>query len=418
MLPQHGKLFVTMSRTHWSCCEDRRQFTNCENLFTGVAVKLLEHEVERYSQNQDMQSRNSENPYLLILYGVALERERLFYRITQVIEDENIEFGITKKIGDFSNAECHMYFRMFKADLMIVSQQLWPRLSPFLNSIDENRIVTQNRYVAPFETCLCVYMFKMSHPCRLRFDTEKFFGMRKSKISELILFFGSALYKLACQYFDNPRIWYRHMARYARCIERKCNDLFPNIWGFIDGTLRKTCRPTVHQDLLYTRYKRCHALKYQSIVTPDGLIACLSGPYIGKRHDSRMLTESGILDKLRTLFAEQGVVYALYGDLAYAQNIYVFGGYNAPAPDSPEAVFNQVMSSVRISVEWGFSNVLQRWQHPDFQRAMKLFRTPIAQQYINCVFLNNIFNTVYGCSTSEYFECEMMTVESYLSLID
>ena len=65
-----------------------------------------------------------------------------------------------------------MYFCMFKANLMIVSQQLWPRLSPFLNSINENRIVTQNWYVAPFETCLCVYVFKMSHPCRLRFDTE------------------------------------------------------------------------------------------------------------------------------------------------------------------------------------------------------------------------------------------------------
>ena len=44
-------------------------------------------------------------------------------------------------------------------------------------------------------------------------------------------------------------------------------------------------------------------------------------------------------------------IFALYGDLAYAQNADVLGGFRNVTPNSDEAAYNQFLSSVRITVE-------------------------------------------------------------------
>ena len=59
-----------------------------------------------------------------------------------------------------------------------------------------------------------------------------------------------------------------------------------NCWGFIDGTVRPICRPGKRQRLVYNGHKKDYAIKFQSIVAPNSLIANLSGPVEGKRHDS------------------------------------------------------------------------------------------------------------------------------------
>ena len=48
---------------------------------------------------------------------------------------------------------------------------------------------------------------------------------------------------------------------------------------------------------LYNGHKRVYTIKFQSVVAPNGLIANLYGPVEGKRHDSRMLAESGLLNE-------------------------------------------------------------------------------------------------------------------------
>ena len=51
-----------------------------------------------------------------------------------------------------------------------------------------------------------------------------------------------------------------------------------NCWGFIDGTVRPICRPGENQNVVYNGHKRVHALKYQSVVAANGLVANLYGP--------------------------------------------------------------------------------------------------------------------------------------------
>ena len=70
---------------------------------------------------------------------------------------------------------------------------------------------------------------------------------------------------------------------------------------FIDGTFQKTCRPSYFQRLAYSGHKQCHGIKFQSVVTPDGLYAHFYGPIAGNRHDASLLNFSNLLPKLALL---------------------------------------------------------------------------------------------------------------------
>ena len=51
-----------------------------------------------------------------------------------------------------------------------------------------------------------------------------------------------------------------------------------NCFGFIDGTIRAIACNEQRQRILYNGHKRVHALKFQSIALPSGLIGNLYGP--------------------------------------------------------------------------------------------------------------------------------------------
>ena len=51
-----------------------------------------------------------------------------------------------------------------------------------------------------------------------------------------------------------------------------------NCFGFVDGTVRPISKPGVNQRAVYNGHKRFHALKFQSLALPNGLIDHLFGP--------------------------------------------------------------------------------------------------------------------------------------------
>ena len=166
----------------------------------------------------------------------------------------------------------------------------------------------------------------------------------------------------------DPTIWHHRMPYYSQLISNKTRGIATNIWGFIDGTIRKTCRPTYHQHLVYTRFKKCHGLKFQSVLIPDGFIACLYGPVPAKTHDPRLLHESQLSEQLQTVMPEDAnnPIYALYGDLAYAQSAYVLSGFRNVDMNLDKAAYNRLLSSVCITVEWGFAELVEHWKFLDF----------------------------------------------------
>ena len=230
---------------------------------------------------------------------------------------------------------------------------------------------------------------------------EKVFGIWKSCLSAIIQMFSEALYKVAMPYLNNPSSWHNRMPYLAELIQKKTDEVAANIWGFIDGTIHKTTRPIYHQRVVYTRFKKCHGLKFQSVLVPDGFIACLFGPDSVKTHDARLLQESGLLDQLEELMPHDGdlTIYTLDGDLVYAQSIYLIGGFCNADVGTDEALYNWSMSSVRITVEWGFGAIIEQWKFLDFRQSMKIFECPVAQYYINAAFLCNLHNCLVGSKT-------------------
>ena len=88
------------------------------------------------------------------------------------------------------------------------------------------------------------------------------------------------------------------MLYFAKLIKRKTGYVIDSLWGFINGTIQKTAHPLYNQQTICTRFKKCHGIKFQSVLVPDGYIACLFSPVPAKTHDVRLLCESNLIQQL------------------------------------------------------------------------------------------------------------------------
>ena len=146
---------------------------------------------------------------------------------------------------------------------------------------------------------------RMSHP-RSLWEMARIFGRSRpwiSTISNDVLVFLSK--RFAKQIEWHPTITFRRVKHYARCLDEYGGAGL--IWGFIDGTSVAICRPTIDQRQFWSGYKKKHVIKYQNIVTPDGLIISCSGPHIGEANDARLVTISNTEDKLREVSYMRGL---------------------------------------------------------------------------------------------------------------
>ena len=91
-----------------------------------------------------------------------------------------------------------------------------------------------------------------------------------------------------------------------------------NCWGFIDGTVRPTCKPRKDQCILYNGHKIVHTIKFRLVVARNGLIANLYGQVEGRCHESSMLGKSGLFcDLQQYAHGPNNNILCLYGDLAH-----------------------------------------------------------------------------------------------------
>ncbi|ETV64587.1 hypothetical protein H257_18550 [Aphanomyces astaci] len=65
---------------------------------------------------------------------------------------------------------------------------------------------------------------------------------------------------------------------------------------------------------MYYGHKRRHAIKFQTVVTPDGIISHVFGPIEGRRHDLTMLRRSSLENFIASDIRFAG--YVIYGDPA------------------------------------------------------------------------------------------------------
>ncbi|CAN0282593.1 unnamed protein product [Discosporangium mesarthrocarpum] len=89
--------------------------------------------------------------------------------------------------------------------------------------------------------------------------------------------------------------------------------------SFVDGTLRPHCklRDNAEQESTYFWYKRTNGIKFQGVVLPNGIIAHLWCPVVGRRLDSYLLRRSTLNTGLAADQLGNPGRYCTYGDSAY-----------------------------------------------------------------------------------------------------
>ena len=188
-----------------------------------------------------------------------------------------------------------------------------------------------------------------------------------------------------------------------------------NCWGFVDGTVRPICRPSRNQRVAYNGHKRVHAIKFQSVVAPNGLVANLYGPVEGRRHDDFMLQMSGLLPQLEQYsFSPNGQALCIYGDPAYPHRVHLQCPYERRVPLTEEQqLFNESMSQVRVSVEWVFGDIVNYFKFTDFKKNLKIGLSSVGNIYTVCALLRNALTCFHGSNTSAYFDMQPPALNEY-----
>lgn len=308
-------------------------------------------------------------------------------------------------LDEFSEGQCKVFFRFYKEDIELLANAL---------RIPEE-IRLENRCVVNKIDALCILLARLAYPCRL-VQLERMFGRPKTTLSMIVKTMVNMIYERfsgKLQDLDQNWISLRRQT-YADAVHDKGAPL-KNVFAFIDGTVRPMCRPKEGQRVVYNGHKRVHALKFQSIVAPDGMILDMYGPIEGRRHDMALFAASGLGDQFEQgqWTDRDGHPYSLYGDPAYPLKDYLQSPIRNPTTVN-EQLFNARMSSVRECVEWGFGKIIQNFAFLDFKKNLKVLLQPVGKLYIVGSFLTNCHTCLYGSQTGEFFGLQPPNIEEYL----
>ena len=127
-----------------------------------------------------------------------------------------------------------------------------------------------------------------------------------------------------------------------------------------------------------------------------------------------MLAESGLLQDLeRYAFSTGGQPMCIYGDPAYPLRVHLQGPFQGAALTPQMEMFNASVSSVRVSVEWLFGDILNYFKFIDFKKNLKIGLSSIGKTYVVCALLRNALTCLYGNLTSEFFELDPPSLQDY-----
>ena len=208
------------------------------------------------------------------------------------------------------------------------------------------------------------------------------------------------------------------LCSYADAI-RKAGAPAQTIWGFIDCTIRRICRPSIFQRVVYNGYKKYHALKFQAVVLPNGLFGHLYGPIEGRRADTGMLNESKLIEACEEpAFTENGAgerqYLQIYGDSAYGLSRVLMSPYSGPGElSADELEWNRFMGSVRIEVEHTFGVVSRTWPFLNAGWKLRLLSSPVGTYYRVGVLLTNAMNCIRPNQISQVFNLDPPSLEEY-----
>lgn len=272
-----------------------------------------------------------------------------------------------------------------------------------------------NKSVVSGLEALIFALVRLSYPNRLTQHIDVF-GRSSSMLSRIFNTVVSDIYERSQRVMCLLNKTHTNLEELAGLVEAKCP--LSSCVAFVDGTVRGVCRPKQWQETVYNGHKRKHAIKYQSVMTPDGLIT-LHGPYPGRRHDAFLFQESGVTEQLSTLpLRPDGTKYVIYGDPAYAITDQVICPYPTVNITAEQQLFNDSMKDVRESVEYGFGKVTQYFAYIDFCKGQRLLLQPVGKHYFVASLFTNCHTCLYGSAVNAIFRSRAPDLADYLFDMD
>lgn len=313
-------------------------------------------------------------------------------------------------LDNFTEEEIRQNFRFNRADIELLANGF---------GLPE-RIITGTGNNVNRICAMCMVLRRLAYPNRLS-DISSMFGLSPQSMSQIINTTISLVLEHRGHLIENLNnlgwLDQNKMRYYSQAISNK-GAAINRCWAFLDGTKREISRPIINQQEYYSGHSRTHCLKYQSLLTPDGMVVSLKGAWPGRRHDAGMFRESTLYAELeqKAVFGdEQFVIYADQGYGLMELLITPFAGQ--PADLQPDQLlFNNAMKILRVAVEWGFQKIITLFAFLDFKKNQKLLLQDLESMYKVGMLLTNCHTCLYGSQVGDYFLTEPPTLNEYLGL--
>ena len=142
---------------------------------------------------------------------------------------------------------------------------------------------------------LCTILKRFTDPCRF-IDIIQILARPGPQLSIICSQVTSFMYKNRNYLLSNlsqPRLSPLRLQGFCDTIYQKGTAL-SHCQGFVDGRVWSISRPNENQRILYNGHKKVHAIKFQSVIAPNGLVA----NFVGRLKGSGMLAMPGLLDAI------------------------------------------------------------------------------------------------------------------------
>ena len=390
----------TPLRAFGKSCNERREEEKCTKRIRRMMLMLVRGQG---GQNQQVP--------LIIVYYLMRKRSRIQFAPSLSRTDEVAHFDIS--IGDISRELCWSLFRFRKVHLTRVFNEL--EVPEVL--ILSNRCKMQGEHVFLF------FLARFQFPDKL-FHMERHWGrdftILSRAIQTMVGFIAENHFHLLKDNLDffvsrfhvyNTKIKAKTMALHG-AVPLELRDTA----AFWDATCHRVSRPRRNQKNLYNGAKKFHCYKTGSLYLPDGMHGYVPDLVPGRWNDNKQRSSCGIIVSLSQLLANAGQRYVVVTDKGYGNVLGFWAMYHGrTALTNRQEDVNRKISSVRVSIEWGFGDIYQTWGFIGCYRLQKSLLNPVGDYFHAATLMTNVRTCLYGNQTSDFFDCQPPTLEEYFA---
>ena len=209
---------------------------------------------------------------IILYYDANFINDEDFLLLYDMFSSRNPRFPYYEhacfNLNSMSEAECKAELRFEKKDLPALAEA---------SQIPPSFKLSQGSIVSGMEG-LCIFPRRLAYPCRFG-DMVPRLGKPVpvlSMVTNTVIDYIYTIHGHRITRWNDALLNPVALDTYARSVHSKGAAL-QNCFEFVDGTVRPIARPDKHQRMMCNGHKRVHAIKFQSVALPNGLIANLYG---------------------------------------------------------------------------------------------------------------------------------------------